>query len=113
MLVLYWLADAAISSFWRLLLEDVWKYYKIGPQRGGSLKGVPPFMDRIRKVVLDRHIVKMAQSQTEIQWGSIYGDIIEFVLDIIVIALHLHMSNVRFNLNAKIAMSEGDSVRCN
>ena len=55
----------------------------------------------------------MAQNQTGIQWGSISGDITVIVLDIIVIVFHLHLSNVRFNLTAKIAMSEGYSVRCN
>ena len=54
----------------------------------------------------------MAKSQTGIQWGSISGDITVIVLDIIVIVFHLHLSNVRFNLTAKIAMSEGDSARC-
>ena len=59
-----------------------------------------------------KHIVKMAQSRTGIQWGSIYGDIIVIVLDIIVIVFRLYLSNVRLNLTAKIAMSEGDSARC-
>ena len=36
-----------------------------------------------------------------------------YILVIIVIVFHLHLSNVRFNLTAKIAMSEGYSVRCN